>query len=377
MRPERKFVLSLLACLAIAMDGCSGPSVSTTITEGPKNATASKLRRVAVLPFEGVGGQGATAEFESILAQATENGNAYFTVVDRQTVQHAMEELQFHRTGLVDDRSVAKIGSFIGAEGIYTGTVVMPPVGSRTRTETRTACPKAGISLKSLLGTCSNASRYTVSCVDKSVHVTLVPRLVEVATARVVYQPSFSATRRGSACSDGMGEVDEEGLRAAAIGDVFRQLALDVAPHERRFDLPIKTATEGMPPERQSAFQSALAFANAGRMDRACASWIDLAAGDPASLTLAFDRAVCDEARGDETTALREYQAVDRQLTKPDPDVNAALQRVEASLAHASQTRSQQQATDAVITPGAGPGEAGPGLKIPWLGTLSMPQGLQ
>ncbi len=119
------------------------------------------MRRVAVLPFAGPAGEQVSLELEGMLAQATIDGHPYFTISDRHTLQNAMNELKLRSSGLTDEQSAIRLGKFLGADGIYTGTIIVPPVTRQTHTEDRYSCPSNG---KKLFSACQSPTKTTVTC---------------------------------------------------------------------------------------------------------------------------------------------------------------------------------------------------------------------
>lgn len=347
---------TLVGIIAILITGCASPGVQVSFSEPPNFPAAASLKRVAVLRFDGSNGDQVMLEFESLLAQANVNGQAYFNLLDRRTLNNAIHELKLHQTGLIDPTSVARLGRFVGVDGIYTGSVIMPPIQRQSYTEARSECTSVKNS-KKLVSKCTSVSHYTVSCIRRVAEFTLVPRLIKVETAQVIYQPTVTATREASSCSDaGSAGVGDGEMLAEARQEVFQKILADIAPHVVNNFLKLKEATEGLSKGTQEKFNSGLAFAKGGRMDRACEIWREIESAEATNFALAYDLAVCTEISGNLQGALEAYTMLDRRLTAPDKDLDEAMKRVrariEVRMRSSTTTPSSDRAPQATVTRG-------------------------
>lgn len=341
---------------------CATSGVKVSRIDPPNHPAAASLKRIAVVQFEGPHGSQSALEFESMLAQASVNGQAYFHVIDRRTLDNAIKELKLQTTGLVDAKTAARIGKFIGVDGIYTGTEFTPSVQTQSYTEKRFDCPPSG-NTKKLFNVCKNPTERSVSCTRRVVTSTLVPRLVKVETGQVIYQPTVSASRQISSCSDAnYATVGDNEMLADARREVFLRIAADVAPHVVDESLPVKLSGDGLTGAPLDSFNSGLAFARGNRLNRACEIWSALAPYSATSLGLSYNLALCQEVAGDLPGALASFQAVDRRLNAPDKDVNTALERVsgriQAQLRAGAAPRAPDRAPKPRVSGGREPSES-------------------
>jgi hypothetical protein len=345
--------------------GCQSNSTVTQIVAPANSDAAAKTRRVAVLPFNGADGANATAAFESLLSEVKDvNGQPYFTVVDRRTLQHALDEMKLKTTGLFDDRTVANIGKFIGAEGVYTGTAGAVPVERTRHEEQRSQCNGAS-DPKKLVSKCTSVTNYNVTCTDKITTYTMIPRLVAASTGQILYNPTVSKSRTSSFCTDSGEETPDGVLLGGAYADVMAQIRRDVAPHTEAVNLVYKTETDGLSDADGKRFKDSLAFAKAGRMDRSCPVWLEMAPSYPGSVSVNYDAALCSELNGDYQAALASYTVVDAKLTKPDADVSAALVRMRQRIADQQKLAAQAAAVTAVSAPNPAPAAPAETKKVP------------
>jgi hypothetical protein len=319
--------LAMASVIGTFLFGCVSTGVVLTRVEPPKSPAAAALKRVAVLPFEGPYGAEITPQFESVLTQAGVNGELYYQVVDRRTLDNAIHELNMKYTGLMDPRNAARLGRFLNIDAIYTGTIIVPPIQSQTYTEPRTECTAVKDPNK-LISKCTSTRNYTVNCTRKMAQFSMLPRLVKVETAQIVYQPTLTASREGASCQDSSPGDGEGQLLGMAATEVFQKLKEDLTPHVVSESLKLKTNTEGLPPASVEQFNGAYAFAKADRMDRACEIWNRMADAGTNSLAIMYNSAACNEYSGNIDQALAAYKRIDASLTAPDADVNTAIRRM-------------------------------------------------
>ncbi|CAB3767033.1 CsgG/HfaB family protein [Paraburkholderia humisilvae] len=305
---------------------CAAPTTDVNMQFAAKS-DAAQYRRVAVLPFDGDGGLEATRDFESMLASVQYEGKPYFKVVDSTTLQNVLNQQSLRQSALSSQPNAAKVGKLLGVDALYSGTALVMPTALSYSTESRVVCPdKKG-------GKCHDIK---VPCTTRSVGFKLVPRLVEVSRGQVVYSEAKVGSASSYWCADSGAEISEQILLRDAVNDAFGQVREDVAPYEKAISVRYKTDDAAVNPASRDTFKGALEFAKAGRFDRACTIWSQLAPANPASLSVAYDLAVCEEVNGRLANALARYQQIDQRLTKPDDDVNASLARVTNALAQRS-----------------------------------------
>jgi Mg-chelatase subunit ChlD len=79
---------------------------------------------VAILPVVASGdGMGATAEYFTENLSLAAAGIRRFTLVERKDLQNILAELELQLSGLIDEASAARLGGFLGAEVLVSGTL--------------------------------------------------------------------------------------------------------------------------------------------------------------------------------------------------------------------------------------------------------------
>lgn len=172
-----------------------------------------------------------------------------------------------------------------------------------------------------------------VSCRERIAAITLVPRLVDVETAQVVYRSQHVGTSSDSACGGG-GLAPDDTLMQQAVTQAVAKIRADVAPQAVLTSVRLMEDPSNLREHGAEEFEKGLAFAKEERMDRACQIWRQLNEKTQGiDNALVYNIAVCEEAEGDYEEALELFQQVDMRLDRPDKNVSDALARVKTTLA--------------------------------------------
>lgn len=311
----------------IVVSGCA-TKISTNVVVPAQSTEASSKRRVAVLPFDGNYGKQAAIEIENILASVEVKGDKHFTVVDRQNVQQLLNEQQFQISGLVDEKSAVKFGKILGVEGIYIGTSNFSSNDS-PYIEDRFRCVSYGKK-----GKCLNYEKYTVNCIKRTVNLSIIPKLIDIETSRVIYSNKFGANGYDSRCSDSskpLMSVDE--ILNGVTQYLISQFRRDVAPYETAVYIELMDNTEGITDrEGRKKLDIAAEFAKSGRLDRSCEIWRMEEPKYPLSIAYNYHVGLCFELEENLEKALEYYNKADRLSQKPEKVINEALSRIKTRI---------------------------------------------
>ncbi|MEK7680380.1 MAG: hypothetical protein AAB356_09315, partial [Deltaproteobacteria bacterium] len=330
--------------------GCAPAVIQTTALIPAKSHEASLLKVVAVLPFEGDGGENFAAEVEAELAAVNIGDKQYFTIVDRAKITKVLdEETTLAQSGFADPSTVAKIGGMLGAKGVYTGVITASHANDSNYTDVRKDCvqhivryTEKGSAYK---GECISWSHYTVPCTKRTVVFAFAPKLIEVETGRIVYAGNYEEKQSSLACSDSStpihGSYELLGEAKQFALNRFRQ---DVAPHYVTFNISIMDSTDGITSKQAiNKFKDGLAFAKNNRFDRACELWGEARIITEGSVSLIYNLGACSEISGEYEQALDLYEKADRLYNKPDDMITSALQRVANTLGQQKKLKEQIQ----------------------------------
>lgn len=306
---KMRLVASVVVLLVSGLYGCS----QTVAIQGEFPAAypkAAVLHEIAVYPFSGRDGGHFTAALTAELQSASLSGRQLFNVTTPEAA------------AVASNGGYARLGKHLGVDAVYFGDVIAAGIDEVNFEEKRSVC------LDSEGFKCKQWGEEIVRCTKLTAGYDVAPKVVSVADATLVYSGKVTTSSTYKYCSDRVPAKTPESLlseaRAAAVARVRR----DVAPYNAIMKVSLKKSAQGLDAEQKKLFGSAVKFAEAGRMDRACAQWEQLAPSDESScVAVLYDLGVCAEATADWTRASMLYAKADSLLLKPDAQVNAALER--------------------------------------------------
>ena len=89
----------------------------------PARKNLAEFQRLAVIEFEGRGGDRVRSELETKLLDAKVDGVPYFTLVSRDRLDKVLQEQSKGQSVRFDERSTVAIGKLLGADALVTGMV--------------------------------------------------------------------------------------------------------------------------------------------------------------------------------------------------------------------------------------------------------------
>jgi tetratricopeptide (TPR) repeat protein len=327
-----KQLFSSVIILLLMLTGCA-TKIKVNMLQPAQYHQASLTKTVAVLSFSGTGGQEFAAEIEGVLASKSIDDKQYFILVDRASIDKTISELQFSQSALTDQKTAAKIGKLVGAQGIYTGTVTSAQVKDSNYKEKRQECVRHKIERdkkgNEYEGSCIQWRSYNVPCMKRDANFSVTPKLIEVSTAKILYSRNLSASASSSGCEDASPPKSEQELLEKVKEDVKRQFIKDIAPYYITVEIKLMDSTDQINSgDAKEKLKQGIAFADKGRIDNACELWGQARLLAPASPAILYNLGVCAESRGDAEAALNLYKQADKLIEKPDENITLALNRV-------------------------------------------------
>lgn len=327
--------ITLAAALVIA-SGCA-TTIKTSVLMPGRVDQAAQFKSVAVLPFDGPDGRAVTSVLEGTLAGVMIDDKQFFQIVDRGSLDKAMNEMKLAMTGAVDANTAAQVGKIVGAKGIYTGIVTTSAVNSSRYTEKRRKCSSYRTVTDSKGRKSQECVRWyddEVNCTKRTATFAFTPKLVEVETSRLIFSNTYESSLESKGCEDeSRALMDGEVMRKKVQGDAMQKFRMDVAPYYAAMEFTLKDSTSGIASDAaKTKLKDGITFAGSGRMDRACALWGEARPLAPDSISILFNLGICAETQGKPEEAQALYQQIDKMLTKPDESVNKALARVTEQL---------------------------------------------
>jgi tetratricopeptide (TPR) repeat protein len=332
----KKLCALCIILFTIVTAGCA-TKVRINMLQPAEYHQASLTKTVAVLPFTGPGGEEFAAEIEGALVSKSIDDKQYFTLVDRASIDKILSEQQFSQSALIDQKTAAKIGKLVGAQGIYTGMVTASQVKDSTYREKRQECVQHEIKRdkkgNEYQGKCIQWRNYYVSCTKRDAHFSVTPKLIEVGTAKILYSRNLSKAATSSGCEDRSPPEDEQVLLGGVKEVVKRQFIKDVAPYYVTVEITLMDSTDQIDSaDARDKLNQGLEYAGGGRMDNACELWGQARILAPNSPAILYNLGVCAESRGDADAALGLYKQADKLIGKPDDAITSALTRVSLAI---------------------------------------------
>jgi len=345
MKTRGKFGVFLVV-LVLFTAGCA-TKVPVNMLKPAKYHEAAMLKTVAVLPFNGKGGQEFASELEGVLARINIDDKQYFTLIDRTSLDKVMSEMKLAQSGLIDQSSVVELGKMVGAQGIYTGTIGYGFKGSRY-TEKREECSsyeqKTDKKGRTYDGKCISWRRWNVNCTRNVLNLTCNPKLVEVKTGRVLYAQNISGVAEDAKCEDVGAPQGEYELLEAAKQQVKSSFRRDVAPYYETRMVKLMDSKDGIDnPMAADKLKQGIDWADKKRLDKACMLWGEAASLTTRSYALAYNLGVCAESRADVEAAYELYKKSEDILGKPNDEITNALLRTGEAVKNARKLKEQMQ----------------------------------
>lgn len=327
-----------LPFMGLILAACSAPAIKTTALVPARFHEATKIRQIAVLPFDGPYGKEFAAEIEGVLSNINIDDKKFFTVIDRTRLGKVLREQELSQTGAVDEKWAVKVGRLVGAKGIYTGVITAANSRDNQYTENRSVClekektyDKKGNVYE---GECLRWRHYSVSCTKRDAIFSITPKLIEVETGKIIYSNNLSQLQSVKGCPDS-GSPLPSGLellgRAKEI--VKGALKRDIAPFYVTFEIQLMDSEDGIGSQAGiEKLKQGLEYASKNRFDRSCELWGEGRILSPNAPAILYNLGVCAEVRGDLVNALDLLRKADRALNRPDDRITAGIGRVSEAI---------------------------------------------
>ncbi len=308
----------------------------------PAVATA---RSIGVLPFNGNDGGNFTAALTSQLQAAQIDEAAVFDI-------KTLDSMNFRSAEGISRSEIAKaiqLGQKLGVKVVFTGVITSASVNQNAYTKEESYCAESSGFLK-----CNRTATRNIPCFKVNAQYSVTPQAIRVDNGQIIYSETISLQGDYSVCN---GQVESTASLGSMIGSIFgskkdkpastqisspeallnklRQDAAEsirrqVAPYNRSISVTMKERGDGLSKEDQKMFLNGVAFADGGRMDRACSIFETLNADrNKTNVPLLYNLGVCQEVLlpDDPAAALEYYAKADQLLSRPDKLVSAAYLR--------------------------------------------------
>lgn len=274
-----------------------------------KVPAAAELRTIAVAGFEGSGGDRFAAALEAHLASLRFDDKPYFTLMGGT------------RDRVVDSASAIRYGSNTGAAAVYFGRMDAVTQSTSVRQKRLGDCVE-----RKKDGTCKRRYEYSVTCEERKLTLTVLPKTVKVATGAIVYSKESIGSAKTSHCPGSSGQSDAE-LIAIAEKTVLAAISEDVAPQNRSMKAKISKDADGLGEADAASFNQAVDAMGAGNMPAACETWSQIDQAVAGHRPTLFNLGVCAEVDGRYQDALAHYESARAEPAVGEADDSDTMQQ--------------------------------------------------
>ena len=317
------FMLVGFILVGLGLVGCT-PKFTTPTLVAARGGDVSELNPIAVVNFSGNGGNELRNDVEAMLVRTKVQGQPYFTVVDRQTLDKVLEEIGLGMSGIIDEKTAVRVGKHVGAKGMVIGAVGNNNVFDTDYTQERFKC----LDVK-----CKDVRYDTVRCIKRDAHFSFTPKIIDVATGRIVISDSLAGTKSARSCQGDRPITDKTALLSDAKQEAMEKFRRLVAPFTVNVSLVVLTKDDTERPKRATEMlKNGAKWAKSGRLDRACKLWRESYQSHPYGYAVHYDLGLCEEYyTRDLQAALKYYQQADELTPQPVKAISTALNRVRHS----------------------------------------------
>ncbi len=317
---EQKSKLLVLAWVTLFLVGCT-TQVSIQGRYPAAIKAAADLNPITVFEFNGTEGKVFSKLLMSTLKGAVFDSKEYFSVISPEIIASKMA-VRSKNKPLAENLSAAlQYGRKLGVKGVYFGSIGTIDIKTSSHQQKRTQCVDKD---------CDQKREYQVTCYKQEAYLSAQPQLVNVNTAEVVYSEQVSAHKDNRYCQDSGSAKSKSLFTQELMSDIAQQVRYKVAPYNKTIKVDLINDSRGLNELSAMKFKSAVSFAQAGQMDRACALWQEISANSPESnqlVSLLYNLGVCAEAVADYDRAIELYARAESLLTSPNKKVTEARER--------------------------------------------------
>lgn len=316
------------------MLGLFGTSVDLRYTV-PAQKNLSQYQRLAMIEFDGRGGDRVRSELEAKLLDAKINGVPYFTLVSRDRLDKVLQEQSKGQSVRFDDRSTVTIGKLLGADALVTGVVTeynsdeKRDIDRREHTEGKKENKRTVVE--------------TYYCASREARVRADVKFIDAKTAAVVAVVPLSGTASDGGCMKGgyPDTASADALFDKAMSKMGNELRILIAPHDVVRSVKLRTKDKGV----SEGLKRGADYAESGGWDMAIEEWEQALQEKPDSAPAHYNLGVAREAMGQLEQAREHYKKAAR--IDPDKLYVGAVTAINQRLQMADELQRQMEGREA------------------------------
>ena len=331
---KNSFYISVLGVLSLFLLSACAQKVNVRALEPAEIDQVANTKRIAITNFVN-DRVGLAAKIEAKLAKVQIDNKKYFTVISRNDLDKVISEQKLQNSGLVDDKTVVKLGKIVGAQAIISGRVSSPTKQDSYFYEERIRCKD----LK-----CKEIVTYSVRCMKRLFSLSAELKIVDVAKTDILYADTIKKGAMVKHCSDDSRAIPSKEMAAqelaSQIADTF---TYKLTPHYRSFTVELLDDPDiDYTDAQEKLLKISLEYIKQNRYDKAqqlLTRLID--ATQEKSYVPFYDLGVIKEAQGKYEEAKEYYQHADALMIEPVEEINKAVIRIDQLIAKRKKTMEQ------------------------------------
>ena len=327
------YAWGFLVISTIFFSGCT-PKVGVKALEPAEIDRVANTKRIAITNFSN-DRVGLAAKIEAKLAKFQIDNKKYFTVISRNDLDKVIAEQKLQNSGLVDDKTVVKLGKIVGAQAIISGRVSSPTKQDSYFYEERIRCKD----LK-----CKEIVTYAVRCVKRVFSLSAELKIVDVAKTDIIYADTIDKGSMYKHCADDSQALPSTEMAAQNLANqIADSFTYKLTPHYRQFDVELLDDEDiDYTDSEEKLLKVSLEYIKQGRYDKAqqlLTRLIDET--DEKSYVPFYNIGVIKEAQGKYEEAKEYYQHADHLMIEPVEEINKAVLRIDKLIEKRKKTMEQ------------------------------------
>jgi len=269
---------------------------------------------------------GLSNKIESQLSHATIDKEPFFTIIGRKDTNKIFQEQRLQLSGLLDAKSVVKVGHLLGAQAMINGDVSDASVYDSRYYVERIHCKDKK---------CKDYYTYNVSCTKRTASLSAELRITSVQEGDVIFADTLQETRSWYHCADRSSALPSTQSALNLLATIMsKKFSNKLSPYYKHYAVPLLDDSEiDYSDEEEELLEKALVYIDHQRYDKAERLLEKLMLKTSGRCYVAtYDLGVLKEKAGLLEDAQQLYKMADSLAKEPNETIDLAIFRVQDSI---------------------------------------------
>ena len=269
---------------------------------------------------------GLSNKIESQLFHATIGKKPFFTIIGRKDTNKILQEQRLQLSGLLDDKSVVKIGHLLGAQAMINGDVSDASVYDSRYYVERIHCKDKK---------CKDYYTYNVSCTKRTASLSAELRITSVQEGDIIFADTLQQKRSWYHCADSSSALPSTQSALNLLATLMsKNFANKLSPYYKHYTVPLLDDPEiDYSDEEEELLEKALVYIDHERYDKAERLLNKLMLKTSGRCYVAaYDLGVLKEKAGLLEDAQQLYKMADSLTKEPNETIDFAIFRIQDSI---------------------------------------------